>query len=63
MANFLYNGNEMPDIYTVYTPELQETHPFALIAKVAEGVKFPINPCECSRSFMFCNSPYFCFVQ
>lgn len=31
MANHLYNGIELPDIYSVYTPEIQQTHPFAYI--------------------------------
>lgn len=28
---YLYNGNRLPDIYSVYTPELQKTHPYAFI--------------------------------
>ena len=30
---YLYNGTKLPDIYTVYTPELQEQYPFAVIGK------------------------------
>lgn len=29
--NCLYNGVELPDIFKVYTAELQKTHPFAVI--------------------------------
>ena len=30
--NYLYNGvGPLPDIYSVYTPEVQKSHPFALI--------------------------------
>lgn len=35
--NYLYNGVELPDIYTVYTPELQKTHPFAYIHRAMHG--------------------------
>ena len=28
---YLYNGVKLPNIYTVYTPEIQKTHPFAYI--------------------------------
>ena len=31
--NYLYNGIELPDIYGVYTKELQKTHPFAYIGQ------------------------------
>jgi hypothetical protein len=32
MGNYLYNGvGPLPDIYTVYTPELQEEFPFAVM--------------------------------
>lgn len=31
MAYYLYNGVELPDIYSVYTPEVQKTHPYAYV--------------------------------
>lgn len=30
---YSYNGVVLPDIETVYTPEMQETHPFAVISE------------------------------
>lgn len=30
---YLYNGVKLPDINSVYTPELQKTHPYAVIVK------------------------------
>ena len=35
---YSYNGVVLPDIHTVYTPELQETHPFAYIEHYALGL-------------------------
>lgn len=31
LVAYLYNGVRLPDIYTVYTPEVQKTHPNVLI--------------------------------
>ena len=35
--NYLYNGVELPDIYTVYTPEVQKELPLAVIFDSTEG--------------------------
>lgn len=31
--NYLYSGVPLPDIYSVYTPEVQELNPFAVIVR------------------------------
>ena len=31
MANYLYNGVELPDISSVYTPEVQKKYPYACL--------------------------------
>ena len=33
MADFIYNGARLTDIYSVYTPELQKSHPFAFVTE------------------------------
>lgn len=35
---YLYNGVRLPDIHTVYTPEIQKTNPFAVIVETTKGV-------------------------
>ena len=42
MGNYLYNGVELRDIYTVYTPELQKTHPYVFIYRILYNVTMVI---------------------
>lgn len=40
MANYLYNGVELPDIHTVYTPEIQEQYPYAVLRASIDGQSY-----------------------
>lgn len=46
MDKYLYNGVSLPDIYSVYTPELQATHPFAFIVISGSLTHLCITPNE-----------------
>ena len=54
MANYLYNGSEFPDIYSVYTPELQVQNPYAVIINMNASVThlyFSPNPFYVKTSY------------
>lgn len=40
---FLYNGVRLPDIFTVYTPELQKSHPFVVIIYHPSANSYSLN--------------------
>ena len=52
MANYLYNGIELPDIYTVYTPEIQKEYPFLYLtyAHIGSWYSYYLNISKLEKS-------------